>query len=86
MIALSFIASYQDKTQMFQSFSRYESIINNKVQEQEEEMFEQYLYQIDEFDLLLEEVGFTKIKKYPAFDPTQEIKNDTPIIIYECIK
>ena len=85
-IVLNFIASYDAETQIFQSRSRYESIINNQVQAQEEEMFEQYLYRMDEFDLLLQEVGFSQIKKYPAFDPAQQVKDDTPIIVYECIK
>ena len=86
IIALSFIASYEAQTQMFQSYSRYESIVNNQVQSQQEELFEQYLYRSDEFDQMLHDVGFSQIKKYPAFDPTQTVIDDTPIIIYECIK
>jgi SAM-dependent methyltransferase len=86
ILALSFTTAYNDATQLFQSYSRYESIINNKIKEQEEELFEQYLYRIDELDYMLDEVGFTQIKKYPAFDPTQQVDLNTPIIIYECIR
>lgn len=86
IVALSFIASYQPLIQMFQSSCRYESIIEGKVVDYEDELFEQYLYRQDEFDQLLREVGFTKIIKYPAFDLTQKVQEDTPIIIYECIK
>lgn len=85
-IVLNFIASYDQETQLFKSYTRYESVVNNSVQAQEDELFEQYLYRIDEFELLLQEVGFAVIKKYPAFDNTQAVKNDTPIIVYECIK
>ena len=85
-IALNFIASFQEETQMFQSSSVYQSIIDNKIVAQEEEMFEQYLYRLDELDHLLQEVGFAQIKKYPAFNAEQSVDNDTPTIIYESIK
>ena len=86
LLGLSFITSYDEQKQIFQSFSRYESIVNNQVKEQEEELFEQYLYRIDEFDNMLNKAGLSTIKKYPAFDPAQAVNNDTPIIIYECSK
>lgn len=86
VIALSFIASYDDQTQLFKSNSCYQLIIDNDVQAREHELFEQYLYRVDEFDQLLQNCGFVSIKKYPAFDSTQKIKDDTPIIIYECLK
>lgn len=85
-IALNFVASYNPQSQIFQSHSRYESIIDNKVVAQEEETFEQYLYRVDELDLVLQEVGFTDVKKYPAFNAEQSVDNDTPTIIYESIK
>lgn len=86
ILALSFITSYQADLQLFQSYSRYESIVNNKIEAQEQELFEQYLYRVDEFDSMLHDVGFTHIKKYPAFDESQEVTSDTPMIVYECIK
>lgn len=85
-IALNFITSYQPQSQLFKSFSRYELIVNNNLEQQEEELFEQYLYKIDEFDQFLSDVGFGHIKKYPAFDREQEVSRETPIIIYECVK
>jgi len=86
ILALSFITSYQDDLQLFQSYSRYESIVNNKIEDQEEELFEQYLYRVDEFDIMLHDVGCTQIKKYPAFDESRAVTSDTPMIVYECIK
>lgn len=83
MITLNFVASYNSQTQLFQSRSRYELIVNNNVVSREDELFEQYLYRIDELDQILCNEGFV-FKKYPAFDPTQTVKNDTPIIVYEC--
>lgn len=85
-IALNFLASYDQQSQIFQSFSRYESIIDNKVQTTEEENFQQYLYRLDEFDQLLLDAGFTNIKKYPAYTPDEVVDENTPIIIYECGK
>lgn len=86
ILALSFITSYQAQTQLFTSRSCYESIVNNKVLQQQEEVFEQYLYRVDEFDSMLADVGFMQIKKYPAFDENKQVCNDTSIIIYESIK
>lgn len=85
-IVLNFLPSYEPETQLFQSLSRYESICNDKIQETEEEIFQQYLYRVDELDVLLQDVGFVSIKKYPVYDHTQTIKEDTPIVIYECVK
>lgn len=85
-IALNAFLSYDEKTQIFKSNSRYESIVNNKIQEIEEEVFEQYIYKFDEFDKLLLESGFTNIKKYPAYDDKKIVTKDTPTIVYECRK
>jgi ubiquinone/menaquinone biosynthesis C-methylase UbiE len=86
IIALSTLTAYTPETQMFQSLCRYEAIVNNKVHMTEEENFEQYLYRFDELDVLLKNSGFSNIKKYPAYDPTQMVNKNTPIIIYECAK
>jgi SAM-dependent methyltransferase len=86
IIALRFITSYNSTTQIFQAHSYYESKVSNRVLEHEEELFEQYLYRSDEFDVMLNGVGFSRIEKYPAFDPNQKIKENSPIIIYECVK
>lgn len=85
-IVLNFIPTYQEQTQLFQSRSRYEKIVNNQVIAYEEEIFQQYLYQENEFDISLRKVGFTTITKYPAFDATKNAHPTTPIIIYECLK
>ena len=85
-IGISTLASYDEKTQLFQSLCCYESIVNNQVEETEEEVFQQYLYRINELDLMLGGVGFTAIKKYPPYDSSTEVDGDTPIIVYECIK
>jgi len=85
-IALSTLATYKEETQMFQSFCRYESLVNNQIQETEDEDFLQYLYRYDELDLMLQDVGFINIKKYPAYDSTKIVTKDTPIIVYECTK
>lgn len=85
-VALSFITSFNERTQIFQSYSRYESIVNNRVLEHEEELFEQYLYRFDELDTMLDAVSFSQINKYQAFDSKQEVKENSPIIIYECVK
>lgn len=85
-IVLNFLASYESATQLFQSRSRYESIRDGAVIESEEELFQQYLFRFDELDLLLQEVGFSAIKKYTPYDPSQSVNEDTPIIIYECLK
>jgi SAM-dependent methyltransferase len=84
-IALKFITSYNSTTQIFQAQSYYESKVN-RVLEQEEELFEQYLYRIDEFDDMLNAIGFSHIEKYPAFDPMQKVTEDTPVIIYTCVR
>ncbi len=83
-IALSFITSYDPQTQLFQSFSRYELLDNGLVQATEEENFQQYLYRCDELDELLYDAGFMLIKKYPSYNPTQEVVSSTSIIVYEC--
>jgi len=83
-IALSFITSYDQQTQLFQSFSRYELLEHDIVQETEEETFQQYLYRFDELDELLRDSGFMHIKKYSAFEPTQAATPLTPIVVYEC--
>jgi len=85
-IALTFLISYQSATQLFQSRSRYDLIIDEIVQTTEEEIFQQYLYRFDELDVLLKDIGVTNIKKYPAFDCAQEVTKKTPTIIYECVK
>ncbi len=84
-IALSFVTSYDPQSQMFTSFSRYESIINGVVDASEEENFQQYLFRIDELDQLLMDAGFANIKKYQPYDQTKAVSVDAPIIIYECI-
>jgi len=85
-IALNVFATYDKKTQIFQSTCRYESIINNQTKEVEEELFQQYIYKSNEIDSLLQETGFKHIKKYPAYNNLQSIRDNTQIIIYECYK
>jgi SAM-dependent methyltransferase len=84
-IALNFVTSYKSEAQMFQSRSRYELIVDGTVEATEEEIFQQYLYRVDELDKLLFDVGFTNVKKYPAFDDTKIVNKDTSVIIYECM-
>ena len=86
IIALNTLTSYKPKTPLFQSLCRYEAIVNNQVCMTEEEIFQQYLYRFDELETLLQNSGFTNFKKYPAYDPTQTVDQNTPIIIYECTK
>lgn len=85
-IVLSFITTYQPEIQLFTSRAHYESIVDGIVQETQDELFEQYLYCFDELDILLQEVGFTNIKKFAAFDRTKIVYQATPIIVYECVK
>ena len=85
-LTLRFITVYNEDTQMFQAHSMYESLVEGRVVEEQQELFEQYLYRCDEFDKMLARAGFLHINKYPAFDPMREVAEDTPIIIYECVK
>ena len=85
-IALNFCTSYHEHTQIFQSACRYELLVNDHVEVVEEELFEQYIYQWDECERVLEGIGFSHIQKYPAYDSTRPSDKDTSIIIYECIK
>ncbi len=85
-IALSFITSYEPQIQIFQSFSRYELIVNGVIEKTEEENFQQYLFRFDELDKLFMDAGFTNVKKYQPYDSGKTVDNDAPTIIYECIK
>lgn len=85
-LVLSFIASYEQQTQLFTSQVCYQSIVGDQIIETEEELFQQYLFKYDELDPLLQAAGFSTIKKYPAYDPTRTVDEATPIIIYECVK
>jgi len=83
-LALNTLTSYQEETQLFKAFCRYESIVSGQIEAIEEEIFEQYLYQENELDTLLLAAGFTHFIKYPAYDQSKPVTSDTPIIVYEC--
>ncbi len=85
-LSLHALTSYDEKTQLFGSFCRYELIIDGRVHETEEEDFTQYLYAHDEFDRLLGAIGCTRFKKYPAYDPAQPVDGQTATIVYECLQ
>ena len=77
-IALTFLPSYDAQVQLFQSHSRYELMRDGIVVATEDELFQQYLYQCDELDPLLQAAGFSSIKKYPAYDATKKVDHTTP--------
>ncbi|KKQ48897.1 MAG: UbiE/COQ5 family methyltransferase [candidate division TM6 bacterium GW2011_GWF2_38_10] len=83
-VALTFRVEYDKERQLFKAHSRYDLLIDGAVVETEQEVFEQYLYRHNELEDLLHAVGFTSIKKYPAFDESAQVDIHTPIIIYEC--
>lgn len=85
-ININTIASYNSKTQIFNSVCKYKLIENNIITETEIENFNQYLYKFNEIDKYLKNIGFSQIKKYSDFSKNELITNNTPIIIYECTK
>jgi hypothetical protein len=84
-LRLDAVMSYAPESQLFTSDSRYQSRIDGTVVAEEKELFEQYLFQYDEMDRALSEVGFAQIHKYQDYKKTPP-KEGVPIIIYECIK
>lgn len=85
-IALSALTSYDPETQIYRALCRYKSIVEGVTIEVEEEDFRQYLYNFEEMDAHLKNVGFTVITKYQDFRKTIAINRDTPRLVYECIK
>ena len=85
LLTLTTVQSYNQITQLFHCFCRYESIVNGSVDISETEDFEQHLYRFDELDEQLKDVGFSRIIKYQDYQKTPA-QNETPLIIYECVK
>lgn len=85
-IAINTRASYDNDSQMFQSFCRYESIVQGTIDAVETEDFKMYLYHFEEMDQLLRDVGFTIANKYQDYKLTPAVDRDAHIIIYECVK
>lgn len=85
-IALNTCANYDEATQIFSCKCIYESIRDEKVELVEHENFEQYLYRFDEFDAILQSVGFSEIKKYQDYEYTIATNFQSPLLIYECTK
>ena len=85
-IVLNTLTSYEPKTQIFTATCKYESFVENKLEATETEDFQQYLYNFEEMDQLLKDVGFTQIKKYMDYAKTPATDSNTPILIYECAR
>jgi len=85
-IALNTVPSYNIETQVFTALCRYESLVQGTIVATEEEIFKMYLYNFDEMDALLKEVGFTQIKKFQDFAGTVAHDVRAPLLIYECKK
>lgn len=85
-IVLSAMTSYNQKSQIFSSFCRYESIIGNEIKAIETENFQQYLYRFDEMEELLANAGFIQIKKYQDHALNPAVDRVAHLFIYECTK
>ncbi len=85
LIYLNTLSTYNASSQLYKTICRYELVENNAVTKIEIEHFDLFLYQPFQMDQLLQEVGFTAIKRmkntlgYPATE-------DDELIFYECIK
>ena len=85
-IALNTCVHYDEKTQVFACKCVYESVRDEKIELIEHEDFKQYLYRFDEFDAVLQSVGFSEIKKYQDYEYTIATNPQAPLLIYECTK
>lgn len=85
-IKLEAFISYNQTSQIFSSQCHYTLLDHETIQAIEYELFEQYLFRFDEMDCLLQNIGFTQIKKYQDHSQTPATDVKTPLLIYECIK
>jgi SAM-dependent methyltransferase len=65
---------------------RYELMSGTEIVKTEMEHYQIKLYQLEEMDVLLKEVGFRRIKKMPAYDREGTLSAQEGIIVYECKK
>ena len=84
-IALNTYGSYDEKSQLFSSICRYESVVDGVVVATETENFVQYLYEFDEFEQLLVATGFKNIQKYRDYAQNQAKEKPVHTLIYLCI-
>lgn len=83
-IALHNLAAYDNTTQLFTCYCRYESLAQGKIEAVEYEEFKQYLYRFDELDLILKEVGFSSIQKTRNYEGDPCSGEKDPFIVYCC--
>lgn len=83
IIALSTLSSYQSP--VMETLCRYEQIINNKIQKTEMELLKLRLYQPNEMNAWLHDIGFSSIRQLKigeSITSTQEYE----MVVYECVK
>lgn len=85
LISLKTISTYHPDTQVLQIYCNYELIYNDKIIKTEIEDLHVRHYQNNEIDSLLENVGFSKIFQYKAYEKVTPSITDE-LIIYECVK
>jgi SAM-dependent methyltransferase len=86
LIAINTLTSYDEQAQLFTSLCRYESIVDGTIVATELEDFRQYLYRFTEMDELLKQFNFARITKYMDYSKTIATNEQTPLLIYECVK
>ena len=82
-IVLSHLNTYDADDQLQESVERYELFKNGRLVETELEDFTIRFYERDEFQLLLEQVGFVGIRASRAGDDA-EPSHDDDTIVFEC--
>ncbi len=82
LVAANAVVSYNEKTSIFTSRSRYELIQNGVVVATEDELFEQYLYHPDEFSALLREAGFVIEAVYTNYAKEAAGAECAPLLLY----
>lgn len=85
-IAINSLASFNERTKIFQAYCRYEKIMQGKIVAEEEENFKMYLYNFDEMDAILVKIGFAIENKWQDYKGTPAINERADILIYECVK
>ncbi len=77
---------YDPSTKTQFSPSIYELYDDKKLIQQEHMDFQVHLYEIEEMETYLSEIGFKNIINYQSFDKTLSTDNNTEMFLYECSK
>ena len=86
LIIIDAFPTFDPKTQLYHALCHYEKKRDGTCIAKESENFTMYLYDFNEFDVMLSAAGFENIRKYQDHIKTPAADKTSPLLLYECIK